>query len=158
MRSLKINPAGDRLPTPYRLVHHKVLGAPGHTQSEASVALQRTCLREAPVPGSVSVGTVVGRGLRNQSLWVNNSVQRYPAFAPAALPSGACSPARLLLHLSPLVQREVVSGGPPTLIFCLLSQLLHFLSLFLIWVDNSLKQIMQWKALWKLKSVLRNQN
>lgn len=37
-------------------------------QKEASVSLQRTCLRGAPGPGSVSVGSEVGRGLENQTL------------------------------------------------------------------------------------------
>lgn len=65
-------------------------------QREASVGLQRTCLREVPVPSSVSVGSAVGRHLRNQSLWVNNSVRQ-----ALSCPRPGCTALRGLLTYTP---------------------------------------------------------
>lgn len=67
------------------------------------------------------------------------------------------------LHTTSFTYHTRFSGiiciwGLPVLHFRLLSYVLHFLSLFLTLVDNSLEQIRQVKALCKLNRVLRNQN
>ena len=101
----------------------------------------------------------MGRGLRNQSLW-----GQLLCLSSAVLPSSrlCCLRGPAHPHASSFTYHSGFSGRitseeTPTLIVCLLSYLLH-LSFFLTLVDNSLEQIMQWKVLRKLKSVLRNQN
>lgn len=107
---------------------------------EASVRVLRGCLREAPIPRSVSVGVCVGRGLGETEPMGQRLCLSRPVL-PLPRPPSTQGPAHL--QTSPFTDHPSTAGalsvgGPPMLDLCLLSYSLHFLSLFLILIDNSL--------------------